>query len=148
MTNDQQTNLHSSEKYSVELIESILSSHNLAKDKIISQDISQLRQSLITLNSLISSLKNDSSNLSGKSYNQLNSFDNGYFLLSFIQRKSLIINRYKKLLKKSYFNKIKICIGNLDDSNTKEELKVLLNKLEYIENNGQSVSGHLQNLIE
>jgi len=148
MSNDLQTNDHSSEKYSVELIESILSSHNLAKDKIISQDISQLRQSLITLNSLISSLKNDSSNLIGKSYNQLNSFDNGYFLLSFIQRKSLIINRYKKLLKKSYFNKIKICIGNLDDSNTKEELKVLLNKLEYIENNGQSVSGHLQNLIE
>lgn len=148
MSNDQQTNDHSSEKYSVELIESILCSHNLAKDQIISQDISQLRQSLITLNSLISSLKNDSSNLSGKCYNQLNSFDNGYFLLSFIQRKSLIINRYKKLLKKSYFNKIKICIGNLDDSNTKEELKVLLNKLEYIENNGQSVSGHLQNLIE
>ena len=148
MFNDLQTTDHSSEKFSVELIESILSSHNLSKDQIISQDISQLRQSLITLNSLISSLKNDSSNLIRKSYNQLNSFDNSYFLLSFIQRKSLIINRYKKLLKKSYFNKIKDCVGNLDDSNTKEELKVLLNKLEYIENNGQNISGQLQNLIE
>jgi hypothetical protein len=148
MPNDLQTNNHSSEKYSVELIEGILSTHNLAKDQIISQDISQLRQSLITLNSLISSLKYDSSNLNQQSDNLLNNFDKGYFLLSFIQRKSLIINRYKKLLKKSYFNKIKDCVGNLDDSNTKEELKVLLNKLEYIENNGQNISGQLQNLIE
>lgn len=148
MSNDLQTNDHSSGKSSVELIESILSSHNLAKDQIIYQDISQLKQSLITLNSLISSLKNESPNLNGQSYNLLNNCDISYILLSFIQIKIFIIDRYKKLLKKSYFDKIKFCIGNLDNSNTKNELKVLLNKLQYIDNNGQNISGQLQNLIK
>jgi hypothetical protein len=56
--------------------------------------------------------------------------------------------RYKKLLKKYFFEKIKFCIEILDESSTKEQLKVLLNKLEYIENNSQNISGQLQNFVK
>jgi hypothetical protein len=130
------------------LIENILSSHNLGKNQIYSQSIPQLKQSLITLNSLIADLKSYPSHLNSQTYTLIDDFGSDYILLFFIQRKSLIINRYKKILKKHFFDKIKICIGNLDDSNTRDQLKVLLNKLEYIDNNSQNISGHLQNLVK
>jgi hypothetical protein len=148
MLSDLMTNSHSPRDFSIDLIENILTSHNLGKNQIISQNISQLKQSLITLNSLISDLKSEPSHLNSHPCNLLNSLDNDYILLSFIQRKSLIMVRYKKLLKKYFFEKIKFCIEILDESSTKEQLKVLLNKLEYIENNSQNISGQLQNFVK
>jgi hypothetical protein len=148
MLNDLQTNDQLSNEFSIDLLENFLTSHKLGKNQIFSQNISQLKQSLITLNSLIADLKSDSSYLNIDPYNLHNNFDSSYILLIFIQRKSLIMNRYKKLLKKYFFNKIRFCIEKLDDSTAKEQLKVLFNKLEYIENNSQNISGQLQNFIK
>jgi hypothetical protein len=147
MIRDQLGQEPSSKKVALELLESIFYDHNLAKTQILSQSIPQLRQSIVTINSFIADLNSDFSYINSQSDNLFKDFDNSYILLSLIQRKTIIINRYKKVMKKEIIKKIKFSIETLDDGIAKDKLKLLINKLEYIENNSHNITGQLQNLI-
>jgi hypothetical protein len=135
-------------KESIEIIEGILIGYNLGKDQILLQNISELKQSLININSLVYEFKNDSDITDKSLTNLFLNFDLDYIIFTFVQRKSLIISRYKKLFKQNLLDKLNNLISDLDDSETKDKIKFLVDKLIYVENNLFNISGQLQSLYK
>jgi hypothetical protein len=128
-------------------LEQFFQNHHLDKQTIMEQDPRQLKQSLITINSLIADLKTGFSHSDNQEKRLCGDGDSSFFLLSLIQRKGLIIERYKKIAKKIIIDNMKACIAKLNDSDEKERLKLLLSKFEFIENNSMAITGQLQKIV-
>jgi hypothetical protein len=146
-----QHNLQAHERISeadlTKAFEIIFKNHHLDKKAIMDQNPTLLKQSLITINSLIADVKTGFSGSDNEGKRLSEDRDSSLFLLSLIQRKGLIIERYKKIAKKQIIDNMKSCIAKLNDSNEKKRLNLLMSKLEFIENNNISITGQLQKIV-
>ena len=137
----------SDKKSSPEYWEKRLTQLNLGKDQILIQGLRQLRQSIISINSLLTKINNDFLSQRQKEDIYNLDFDINAILLILIQRKSFIVDRYKTVLKRDIINRMKQIIGQLPDDTAKQELDKFITQLEYIECNKSNLIGKLQSLI-
>jgi hypothetical protein len=134
-------------KGSPEFWEKKLNQLNLGKNQIHNQNLKQLRQSIISINSLIAKINKDFLEHREKSDRFSVDYDINATLLILIQRKTLIVDRYKIILKRDILSRMKGLIGQLSDDPVKLELEKYIIQLEYIEFNKQNFIGKLQSLI-
>jgi hypothetical protein len=129
----------------LECLDSFMESINLSKDQLILQNTDQLKQSIVTINFIISNVQKEYSgrDIRGELL-KLNNIEISYLIRFLIQRKSFILDRYKKVAKKEIYNNIRHSINNLVESVEKEMLKEYINKLEYIDLNAQTILGQIQ----
>jgi hypothetical protein len=129
----------------LECLDKFMSSINLSKDQLILQNTDHLKQSIVTINFIISNVQKEYSgrDIRGELL-KLNNIEISYLIRFLIQRKSFILDRYKKVAKKEIYNNIRHSINNLVESVEKEMLKEYINKLEYIDLNAQTILGQIQ----
>jgi len=136
----------SEKKGSPEYWEKHLALMNLGKKQILNQDLNQLKQSIISINSLLAKTNNEFSlQRKNEDIHHLD-FDINAALLILIQRKTFIVDRYQVILKRNIIHRMKHVMERLADGETKKELDRLMTQLEYIECHRSNFKGKLQSL--